>query len=153
MNVQERQALVRDFMRKIGEPASDTPELPDERRAALRVALIMEEVLELASALGVDVEANRASVMTRPSGRQVNLVEVVDALRDIEYHIHGIELALGVHEATDETFLEVHRSNMDKEPLGEGECRKVTKPTGWKPPDIAGVLKKKYPRKALLFRK
>lgn len=164
MTVQERQALVRDFHRKMNEPISDAPEPPDKAQAVLRAKLIIEEALELAAALGVTVHmpVNSASPgifegdvsMDRLeffSTGQPNIVEAVDALRDLEYLIHGTELVLGVTEVTDETFLEVHRSNLDKEPVHYGE--KAIKPVGWRLPDIAGALRKKYPKKALLFRR
>ena len=155
MNVQERQALVRDFHRMTGEPINETPAPPDRVQAELRVALLVEEVLELAKALGVKVTAmlenGQIHIATQALIEQPDLVEAVDALRDIEYLVHGTELVLGVQSATDETFLEVHRSNMGKQPVAYGE--KAVKPKGWRPPAIREVLRKMFPKKALLFRK
>jgi len=163
MNVQERQALVRDFHRMTSEPINSTPETPDTIQASLRVALLVEEVLELAEALGVrvhltispepssyegDIHFNRLRFINEGEPK---LVDAVAALRDIEYLVHGTELVLGVADATDETFLEVHRSNMEKKPVDYG--KKAVKPPGWKPPQIAAVLRKRFPKKALLFRK
>lgn len=158
MNIQERQSMVRDFQRKMGEPTGDTPAVPDKVQAELRVKWILEEVMELSEALGFHATAttlddDQFDIVLQPNGEQVNMVEVVDALRDIEYHIYGIELILGIHGASDDTFREVHRSNMDKEPLGSGEQRKVTKPKNWLPPRIGTILRNLYPRKALLFRR
>jgi predicted HAD superfamily Cof-like phosphohydrolase len=155
--------LVRDFHRMTSEPINDTPELPDDAQAALRVELLMEEVLELAEALGVrvhlvisenpgpyegDVHFDRLRFINE--GEQ-SLVEAVDALRDMEYLIHGTELVLGTTEVSDDTFMEVHRSNMEKQPVHYG--KKAIKPRGWKPPQIAALLRKRFPKKALLFRK
>ena len=160
MNVQERQMLVRDFHRMTGEPIKDAPEPPDEAQAVLRAKLVLEEALELAEALGVIVmtpvrDSGEASVVDVERVevypyKKPNLVAVVDALRDLEYVIHGTEIALGVADVTDETFLEVHRSNMEKQPVDYG--KKAIKPAGWKPPKIADVLRNRFPRKALLFR-
>ena len=163
MNTKERQMLVREFHRMTGEPIHDTPEPPDDIQAVLRVSLLVEEVLELAEAFGVQVHL---PISPNPGmgegdvsiGRlefhnvgQPKLVDAVDALRDIEYLVHGTELILGVHDVSDETFLEVHRSNMEKQPVDYGE--KAIKPRGWKPPKIAEALKRAFPKKALLFRK
>jgi predicted HAD superfamily Cof-like phosphohydrolase len=163
MTVQERQALVRDFQRKSRESTKDAPELPDTAQAVLRAKFVLEEALELCAALGVDVELHVTALADQTcdvpvsltklvlgSRGPANLVEVVDALRDLEYHIHGTELALGVADATDETFLEVHRSNMEKQRVDSVE--KAVKPRGWKPPRLAKVLRKVFPKKALLFR-
>ena len=167
MNVQERQALVRDFHRKSGEPINDAPEPPDALQAVLRAKFILEEAFELAEALGVHIELTLSDdpyegevievyfgrLEFCPSGRQPDIAKAVDALRDLEYQIHGTELVLGVHTATDETFLEVHRSNMEKQIVDSSPDGKALKPPGWKPPNIAGVLRKVFPKKALLFRK
>jgi len=163
MNVQERQALVRDFHRKSGEPINDAPEPPSRVQAVLRAKFIIEEALELAAALGVTVHMPTNSDNSGAFEGDVfiekleflvtgqpKLVAAVDALRDLEYQIHGTELVLGVCDVTDETFLEVHRSNMEKEIVNYGE--KAAKPTGWKPPTIAKILRKRFPKKALLFR-
>lgn len=172
MNIQERQALVRDFHRKSGEPINDAPEPPDDTQAVLRAKFILEEAFELVEALGVRVihrvcvdreirtdDGFAADILDfellrlEPTSRQPDLVAAVDALRDLEYQIHGTELVLGVHAATDETFLEVHRSNMEKQIVDSSPDGKAVKPRGWKPPNIAGALRKAFPKKALLFRK
>jgi predicted HAD superfamily Cof-like phosphohydrolase len=165
MNVQERQALVRDFHRKSGEPINNAPEPPDNVQAVLRAKFVLEEAFELVESLGVQVELTLndepysgevidvyfGRLEFCASGRQPDLVRAVDALRDVEYQLHGTELVLGVTEATDDTFLEVHRSNMEKQIVDYGE--KAVKPPGWKPPQIAEVLRRTFPKKALLFRK
>jgi predicted HAD superfamily Cof-like phosphohydrolase len=163
MTVQERQALVREFHRMNDEPVNDAPELPSPEQAALRAKFIMEEALELINALGIDVHLPVCDEPGPFDGdviidrleflhtRDPDFVAAVDGLRDLEYQLHGAELVLGVCEATDATFLEVHRSNMEKQHVHYGD--KALKPAGWKPPRIAEALRKTYPKKALLFRK
>ena len=162
MNTGERQLLVRSFHTMTGEPINDAPEPPSRLQAVLRAKFVIEEALELVEALGVDISLevpDRIGIRRHPithdslhfvPEREPNLVKSVDALRDIEYQIHGVELVLGVHAVSDDTFFEVHSSNMEKKSPGVGE--KAVKPRGWKPPAIAEVLRKRFPRKALLFR-
>jgi len=166
MNVQERHVLVREFCRLAGEPVNDAPAPPSPREAVLRASFILEEVFELFAALGVRVVVREATgpdglfcdasvvdysdLQVEATGAQPNLVEITDALRDLEYHIYGTELSLGVHDASDATFLEVHRSNMEKRFGCGGD--KAVKPKDWKPPAIRDILRKMFPKKALLFR-
>lgn len=169
MTVQERQALVRDFCRLAGEPFNEAPEPPSQREAVLRASFLLEELFELFEALGVraiyrtcidrpirspdgfDEDVIKAdSLRIEANGEQPNLVEITDALRDLEYHIHGAELSFGVQDASDDTFLEVHRSNMEKRFGCGGD--KAVKPSDWKPPRIREILRKLFPKKALLFR-
>ena len=162
MNVSERQILVSDFHRMNSEPINDAPEPPSDEQAVLRAKFIMEEALELIDALGVQVHLPISDHPGMAEGdvdigrlefhnvKEPNLVAAVDALRDLECHIYGVELVLGVHSVSEETFLEVHRSNMDKRRVACNE--KAMKPPGWKPPRIAEILRKRFPKKALLFR-
>ena len=163
MTVRERHLLVREFHKWGDEPINDAPELPDTKQAKLRIRFLMEELLELASALGIavhlpivgnpgpfagDVTIRKLEFL---SEGEASIVKAVDALRDLEYQLYGTELVLGTHEASDDTFLEVHRSNMEKERVDSSE--KAIKPNGWKPPQIAAVLRKMFPSKGLLFRR
>jgi predicted HAD superfamily Cof-like phosphohydrolase len=164
--IRERQAMVRDFMRKFSEKFADEPGHSDENQVAFWIACVLEEVIELAAAAGValflftredgdrliNIGAAESRTICRPTGEEINLVEAVDALRDTEYSLHALELILGVHDVSDDTFHEVHQTNMEKSPTRD-EKGKVTKPNGWKPPDIATILRKSYPGKMLLFRK
>lgn len=162
MTVRERHLLVREFHRWGDEPVNDEPEMPDIEEAKRRIRFLMEELLELASAFGIavhlpvvespgpfagDVTINKLEFL---KDGEMNIVKAVDALRDLEYQLYGTELVLGTHEASDETFLEVHRSNMAKERVHYSE--KAIKPAGWKPPQIAEVLRKLFPSKGLILR-
>lgn len=164
MSVSERQSLVRDFHRKSGEPINDAPELPDKSQAVLRAKFILEEALELVAALGVevllpvvddgDVHVGYVEMdhLEFHAQFQPDLVAAVDAVCDLSYQIHGVELVLGVADVSDAVFQEVHNTNMAKQIVASSPDGKAVKPPGWKPPNIAGILRKAYPRKALLFR-
>jgi len=78
-------------------PVLDDPVIPSKDRCDLRVNLIEEEVRELKEA----IEAN-------------DLVEVADALCDIQYVLSGAILEFGLGDKFKSLFDEVQRSNMSK---------------------------------------
>ena len=78
-------------------PVLATPAIPDVTRCALRVSLLEEEVQELADAIAAD-----------------DLVEIADALADIQYVLSGAVLEFGMGSRFKELFDEVQRSNMSK---------------------------------------
>ncbi|KAG8467164.1 hypothetical protein KFE25_000480 [Diacronema lutheri] len=85
------------FHRLFRVPVLDTPQIPAKVRARLRVDLLQEELDELKAAID-----------------QGDLVEVADALADLQYVLAGTvhEFGMGKNFAT--IFEEVHRSNMSK---------------------------------------
>lgn len=139
---------VREFHQAFGVPVLDRPQVPSDDRVRLRLRLVAEEFCELLeSCLHPDDErANDCMDEIRDWIRNaiscdmsVNLKEAADALADIQYVLHGTALEMGVDMGPIEDA--VHASNMAKAggPIVNG---KITKPQGWKPPDIAGLLKK-----------
>lgn len=87
--------------------------------ALTRVRLIAEEFYELVHAM-----------------EEGNLIEVADALADLQYVISGCAVAYGI--PLEAVFQEVHRSNMTKTPLGKNS--KGGKGEGYQPPDIKKCL-------------
>jgi len=87
---------VGDFHRTFGAPILDKPQIPEDR-CSLRINLLQEELNEL-----VDGIRNR------------NIVEIADALCDIQYVLSGAVLEFGLGEKFVEMFDEVQRSNMSK---------------------------------------
>jgi predicted HAD superfamily Cof-like phosphohydrolase len=85
------------FHKTFKAPVLDTPQIPSPERCKLRVSLIAEELKELQEA----IENN-------------DLVEVADALCDIQYVLSGAVLEFGLGEKFVELFDEVQRSNMSK---------------------------------------
>ena len=73
------------------------PTIPDEKRCELRIELISEELKELQEAI-----------------KNNDLVEISDALCDIQYVLSGAILEFGMGEKFVELFNEVQRSNMSK---------------------------------------
>ena len=88
---------VADFHRTFQHPIKKNPEIPTKIRCDLRVALIQEELDELKEAI-----------------KKNNLVEIADALCDIQYVLSGAVLEFGLGEKFKELFDEVQRSNMSK---------------------------------------
>jgi predicted HAD superfamily Cof-like phosphohydrolase len=97
---------VADFHRTFNAPILDTPQIPSEQRCQLRVALLQEELDELAQAI-----------------KDNDLVEIADALCDIQYVLSGAVLEFGLGEKFVELFNEVQRSNMSKACSTEEEAQ------------------------------
>lgn len=87
---------VAEFHKTFKHPIQDTPVIPKDR-SALRVALLAEELKELQEAIADN-----------------NIVEVADALCDLQYVLAGAVLEFGLGDRFKTLFDEVHRSNMSK---------------------------------------
>ena len=101
---------VAEFHRTFKHPVVDEPAIPSEQRCALRVALIREELEELEAAI-----------------KDKDLVEVADALCDIQYVLSGVVLEFGLGEKFRELFDEVQRSNMSKSCSSREEAEATVK--------------------------
>ena len=88
---------VSEFHKTFKHPVLSAPSIPDQKRCDLRVSLIQEELNELSEAI-----------------RDKDLVEVADALADIQYVLAGAVLEFGLGSKFAELFAEVQRSNMSK---------------------------------------
>ena len=88
---------VAEFHRTFQHPILDTPQIPSESRCKLRVSLIAEELKELEEA----IEAK-------------DIIEIADALCDIQYVLSGAVLEFGLGNKFNTLFEEVQRSNMSK---------------------------------------
>ncbi len=85
------------FHRTFKHPVLEKPQIPSPERCALRVSLIAEELKELEQAIA-----------------DQDLVEVADALCDIQYVLSGAVLEFGLGDKFKALFEEVQRSNMSK---------------------------------------
>lgn len=88
---------VAQFHTTFKHPIVANPAIPSPERSALRVSLIAEELKELQEA----IENN-------------DIVEVADALADIQYVLAGAILEFGLGDKFRAIFDEVQRSNMSK---------------------------------------
>lgn len=101
----EALTAVAAFHRLFNAPVLDSPTIPSKERCELRVSLLQEELNELKEA----IEAN-------------DLVEVADALADIQYVLSGAILEFGLADKFKDLFDEVQRSNMSKACSTEDEA-------------------------------
>ena len=88
---------VAEFHKTFNAPILNTPTIPSKERCELRVSLLQEELNELKQA----IEDN-------------DIVEIADALCDLQYVLSGAVLEFGLGEKFVELFNEVQRSNMSK---------------------------------------
>lgn len=88
---------VAEFHKTFKHPIEKEPIIPAAKRCALRVSLIREELEELEAAI-----------------KDKDIVEVADALCDIQYVLSGAVLEFGMGEKFRDLFDEVQRSNMSK---------------------------------------
>lgn len=119
---------VKIFHETYGLPVKSAPDISDEKTNALRINLLAEEVEELKEAL-----ANN------------DMVEVLDALTDIQYVLDGAYLSFGLQHLKEPAFAEVQRSNMSKlgedgKPVVREEDGKILKGPNYTPPNIAQFL-------------
>jgi predicted HAD superfamily Cof-like phosphohydrolase len=155
------QKNVKSFMLKAGQTVRDHPEsdIPDSERV-LSVKLLLEEVLELAAASGVSVRFVETALVETDQlefevSGSVDLVEVADALADIDYVNNGAANRYGLDL---EPFKEeVHDSNMTKFIDGhEGQDGKWIKGPSYRPARLDDILellemKKKADKSQLLL--
>tara|TARA_B110000495_G_C22642722_1_gene381533 strand:- start:43 stop:528 length:486 start_codon:yes stop_codon:yes gene_type:complete len=98
-NFKEPTALnaVAEFHTTFNAPILKKAQIPAKERAELRISLLQEELNELKEAIA-----------------QNDLVEVADALCDLQYVLSGAILEFGMADKFKELFDEVQRSNMSK---------------------------------------
>ncbi|MGX9986019.1 pyrophosphohydrolase domain-containing protein [Chryseobacterium sp. POL2] len=101
---------VGEFHKTFKAPILDTPQIPSKERCDLRVSLLQEELNELKQAIADN-----------------DLVEIADALCDLQYVLSGAVLEFGMGEKFVELFNEVQRSNMSKACANEEEAQETVK--------------------------
>ncbi|MBS1490658.1 MAG: nucleoside triphosphate pyrophosphohydrolase family protein [Bacteroidetes bacterium] len=97
--------LVAEFHNTFKHPILPNPQIPSDDRCKLRVSLIAEELKELENAIS-----------------DKDIVEIADALCDIQYVLSGAILEFGLADKFSRLFEEVQRSNMSKACLSEQEA-------------------------------
>lgn len=96
---------VAEFHSTFQHPILSEPTIPHEKRCNLRVELLAEELKELQQAI-----------------KENDLVEIADALCDLQYVLSGAILEFGLGDKFKTLFEEVHRSNMSKACENEAEA-------------------------------
>ena len=88
---------VAEFHRTFQHPIKNEPEIPQKQRCALRISLLSEELKELEKAI-----------------EEQDIVEIADALGDLQYVLGGAILEFGLGNKFHLLFDEIQRSNMTK---------------------------------------
>ena len=88
---------VAEFHKTFKHPILNQATIPSKERCQLRIDLITEELKELQEAVNDN-----------------NMVEIADALCDLQYVLAGAVLEFGLGNRFKNLFDEVHRSNMSK---------------------------------------
>ena len=88
---------VAEFHKTFNAPILEKPQIPSKERCELRVSLLQEDLNELQQAIADN-----------------DLVEIADALCDLQYVLSGAVLEFGLGEKFPALFNEVQRSNMSK---------------------------------------
>ncbi len=122
---------VREFHETYGLPVKSAPDITDPKTNELRINLLAEELDELKEALVAG-----------------DIVEVLDALTDLQYVLDGAYLSFGLHDVKDAAFNEVQRSNMSKlgedgKPIRRESDGKVLKGPNFFEPDLSQFIKGK----------
>lgn len=149
--------LVKEFHQTFGHPVESAPLTPDVKVMKFRTRFIMEETIELIQALGAGRSGNQhlnhaVELMEKARDQMlaandyefnnVDLVEVADALGDLDYITNGAALVFGI--PLPEVTAEIHRSNMTKlgadgQPI-RNEEGKVQKGPNYEPPQLEMIL-------------
>jgi predicted HAD superfamily Cof-like phosphohydrolase len=119
---------VKEFHETYGLPVKATPDISDPKTNDLRINLLAEELDELKEAL-----ANN------------DILEVLDALTDLQYVLDGAYLSFGLHSVKDAAFNEVQRSNMSKlgadgKPIRRESDGKILKGPNFFEPDLSQFI-------------
>jgi predicted HAD superfamily Cof-like phosphohydrolase len=110
-------------------PRTAGPAFPDSDLLTFRMNFIREEVKELEDAVSAG-----------------DLAETLDALCDLVWVTIGMAHTMNL--PWREAWREVARSNMEKVPAKRPEDSKrgtiydIVKPSGWRPPDIQGIIER-----------
>jgi predicted HAD superfamily Cof-like phosphohydrolase len=139
------QKSVLNFMKSVGQNCPEFPSIPDNLTRVLRISLLLEEVLELAEASGVKVslsdkeESINIDDFNYDIEGEVNLIEVADALADINYVSIGAACSYGLDIEPFEN--EVCRSNDSKITNGfRREDGKWQKGPNYSPANLSPIL-------------
>lgn len=98
------------------------PHIPEKKYVDLRKAIVSEEIKETFEAMD--------------SG---NMIEIADGIVDSIVVLIGTAITYGIDIRP--IWKEIHKTNMAKKDGPIREDGKKLKPEGWKPPDVASILK------------
>lgn len=122
---------VKEFHQAFQQPVFNADSEPTKERKLLRLKLALEELCELAEAMGLstsfgvmlaETSSKMFDINDSEDTRVYNKAEVLDALCDIEYINNGTIVEFGLDEKYLGAFRAVHLSNMSKLCTSETEA-------------------------------
>lgn len=119
---------VRDFHRKFGVPAPESPAVPDQDRLLLREKLISEEACEACDAL--------LGPITGAATGSEAISQIAHECVDTIVVSLGTLIELGVDPVN--VWRAVQAANMAK--VADPNGGKVRKPPGWRPADVRAII-------------
>jgi predicted HAD superfamily Cof-like phosphohydrolase len=149
--------MVTEFHQVFGHPVESAPLTPDIKQMRFRARFLLEEMSELIEAIGarhaknkhlcravdlIDHARDQIEMANDYEFDDVDLVEVADALGDLDYITSGAALTFGI--PLPQVVAEIHRSNMTK--LGEdgqpiyNDEGKVVKGPGFEKPQLTPII-------------
>jgi predicted HAD superfamily Cof-like phosphohydrolase len=139
-------ANVLQFHRAMDLPVADEPQVPPGHRVRLRLRMIVEELFEVVgSSIAkkhndqlIHIEMWLQNLIDNAE-LDVDLPSLIDGLCDLDYFVEGTRLEFGVDGGP--VLAEVQRANLLKAGGPKRADGKQMKPEGWRPPDIARVLR------------
>jgi predicted HAD superfamily Cof-like phosphohydrolase len=155
------QQRVELFMNKAGQRVPDVIEVPSSEQRLLRVKLLLEEVLEYASAAGIkvcikdDYELANTELsldnLSFSDEKTIKLVDMIDGLCDTIYVAVGGQLEIGIDpepfdtevcNSNDSKFIDGHRAKNGKWIKGKS----------YRPVDLEAILKNQAFRQQMILR-
>jgi HAD superfamily hydrolase (TIGR01509 family) len=119
-----------------GSPPPARPIRPDADLLVLRQQLIKEEYEEVTAVYQQLLAAAQNGAQINPAK---DLAPLAHELADLLYVVYGALETCGLD--ADAVFAEVHRANMSKAGGPRRADGKLLKPPGWRPADVAAVLR------------
>lgn len=139
------QSQVKEFCLKALQECPDSPSIPNFSSRVLRTRLIAEEFLEFAKASGISIFVDERPISMIDlhfcdSGEDPDIVEVADAIGDLNYVSYGAALCYGLDMEPLEKA--IHENNMTKFIDGYVDTNgKLRKGPSYKPVDLTELIK------------
>lgn len=135
---------VSSFHGKYGYSVRTVPQEGTREEFQFRLLRITEEYFEILQACGVEwIEEARDQVRKALLGcsfQEVDFSNFAGELGDLDYVVEGTRKTFGIPRQP--IANEIHRANMEKLCARDFEGNPI-KPSGWRPPDIRGILESK----------
>jgi predicted HAD superfamily Cof-like phosphohydrolase len=135
---------VKTFQEKFDLNYFPTDESARRDAILMRANFLLEEVDELAYAMGLITSSSRYCRLFKKGPIEVNHAEALDALVDLAYVLFGTVNLLGYAEIFDLAWKRVHEANLKKvratSKTKRGTTFDVVKPVGWEPPNLEDLI-------------